>query len=423
MTRTTPSGLASCRCGVPAAVPGLALAALALLGCRSTTPRVQAETLPFHLAVIPFDSAPLPDGPSRAPTERDLDYALLLEGDALARGFTEMLDGLSFTEVTLLEPPADVTPEDFARWPRARQDEHWLAAARGCAADLVLQAEVRADPRATWSRGPEMPGTLGADLFWKVGVAVSQNFWTAAFSAFYAWTAWDNADRSYRFDVGLDGALHELAPLLDPRSDAHLANRRAELMRVFVYDSDADLAFAERSGFLGHAASFVVPGTLLASNDAVEHENLREAIAEYIGKVFVQELEFRKLVLLQGNGLFPFSVERLAIVGAGEGGFALDVEVLLRTETVDAMEGYRLWMDDELVCDAEFGAATPAGDARVRHRLLLPLPRLHPLARIRLEVRDGAARQNVRTFTLRMGRTGHLASKELEMDLPLHGRE
>jgi len=372
-----------------------------LASCVSPRIEAEAEIQPFHLAVIPFDPAP---------AQSELAFR---EGE-LARAFADMLDGLSFSEVTLLTPPAGVAPDEFAHWPAERREAHWLAAARDCRADLVLDAQARLASGLSSTVTPTGWGTLALDSLFKLG-ALASGYTTAMCiaSGLITLTTWNDADREYRYGVGFDGTLHELGPLLDPGRDADLSNRRAELMRVFVYDADAELDFDRRAGFLLHMSSFVLPSVMLPSSPERELTSLRKFVGAHLGKVFVQEVEFRKSVLLQGNELFPFAVERLELVRGGTG-TALAVEVRLHTAIVDSMDGYRLWVDDALV--SEGGFAPPVlGEGDARYALLLPLPELAPQARVRLELRDGAARQDVRTFTLRADRAGRWGRKVLAL--------
>jgi len=385
----------------------LALASAFLaLACQG--PSVTAEVLPFHLAILPFDEVAGAGG--YLPEE-----SLHLERSAFARGLASLLDGLSFSAVTVLAPPDGVSAQEFASWSSERRQAHWLAAAEACQADLMLQAEVEPVRQFNY----DMEANAGAywDGLWKfVTYEVSEPvaWWL---NGVFTLGRWPVHDRSYRFQTSFACTLHELGALLDPAGGADLANRRAELLRTFDIDSDAELEFVQRVGWFKQLLSFFVPAVLIPSTASVESRSLREAIAGQMAKSFVQELEYRKRELLRGNGLFPFEVERLALFGTPAQP-QLVVEVVLHTEIVDALEGYRVWSDGALLADAEWPAPTPAGPDRQRYRLELHLPALRPASRVRLEVRDVAAKQNVRTFTLVLGRTGRTRERELAFELP-----
>jgi len=388
---------------------------LLLLASACGAPRITAETQPYHMAIVPFDLSVLPP----AEDAREEDLPLRFEGDALARVFGELLDGLSFSRVTVLEPPREVPAAEFAAWPSERREAHWIDAAAACRADLLLQADLRLSPKLERSFVGSSLLAATWDGLLKYAAWATGNVVAVALSASVSISAWDNADRSYRFEVGIDGSLHELAPLLDPASEASLGNRRAELLRLFVYDSDARLSFVERAALWEVPLSFLVPSTLLAGSTRTEHESLREVIAEYLAKVFVQELEFRRGELLRGGDLCPFEVRRLDL-REGPGGLSLGGELELATDVIDRMGGYRIWIGDDLVVERAFDPpAARAGAPRGHYAFEAELPRVDPDVPIRLEIRDAAPRQNVRTFTLRAGRTGRRAERPLAFDLPL----
>ncbi len=381
---------------------------LASTGCAGVV--VEAETLPFHVAVIPFEREASSTS-SSVPDELGFDSA------ALTGELAEELEGLSFTRVTRLELPPDVAPDEFERWPAAAREAHWLAAAEACHADVLLHTTFRAAPGVrTRLEGGAFWGTFWDGLF-KFGAVVSGTGAAYGFSGFLTVFLWGQEDRALRFDVGIDASLQTLAPLLDRASETSLANRRAELARVFVYDSDALISFHERSGWVGHLFSFAIPGALLPSRERRLRQSLRESIGAYLTKVLVQEIEFRKAELLGGNELFPFEVTVLRFARTDGGELALQAEVELATASVDRMDGYRVWVGDELVADAPFGPGEPLGNQRERYRVFVPVPGAGSTP-VRLELRDGGLQQGLRTFTLVKGSTGRRNEKQLEIELP-----
>jgi len=380
----------------------------ALLAAACQGPTVTAEALPFHLAILPFEEVAGEGG--------DLpEESLQLERIAFARGLAALLDGLSFSAVTVLAPPGDVSAQEFASWSVERRQAHWLSAAQACQADLLLQAEV--EPVRQFDSDMEVNAGAYWDSTWKLVTYQASESLAWWLNGVFTLGRWRVHDRSYRFQTSFACTLHELGALLDPAGGADLANRRAELLRTFDIDSDAELEFRARVGWFKHLLSFFIPAAMIPSTPSIERRSLRETIAGQMAKSFVQELEYRKRDLLRGNGLFPFEVERLALLGTPAAP-QLVVELVLHTEVVDALEGYRVWSDGALVADAEWPAPTPAGTDRQRYRLQLRLPALRPASRVRLEVRDVAAKQNVRTFTLVPGRTGFTRERELAFELP-----
>lgn len=396
------------------------LLAVLVTGCKSQD--LRAEALPFHVAVIPFEtsvSRPGTMGFTNAGSPTDFDLAF--EGDGLARVFGDVLDTLSFSLVTVLELPEGVSAATFATWPRARRETHWLEAAGACRADLVLEGLIEYDPVVRSEViSPGLWGSLWVfELLWKYN-------WLAGNLAFPIVPLlgdiglWSKEDRAYYCNLSFDGSLHEVSPMLDAASDADLTNDRAVLLRLSTVTTQAQLRFKDRAGFFAYAASFVVMAPLLPGDSDVEHESLREELAEQMLFDIVQQVGFRRARLLQAEGVFPFEVESVGLLSHKSGDTEVYAVLELATDLVDEMDGYRIWVEDELVVDAFFeGPVSGPSPGRDRYVLSERLPGLEPGAWIQLELRDAAAKQNVRTFTLVVGITGKNARKKLSVDLPL----
>lgn len=381
--------------------------------CKAT---IAAETLPFHLAIVPFEVTGL-----ERPVDEDGDpvgtVLLGFEGDEVAREFGALLDGLAFTDVTVLALPPGVTAAELASWPRERRERHWIEAASACGADLLLLGEIEFDPRVDTSVVKSTLAIASLEALFKTALYFAFEPVVAGVMTVWSLAEWNQDQRTHVLRAGFDGSLLELGPLLDRTSEADLGNRRTQLVRSLEYETDLVSAFSDRQGWFGHVMSIFLPGGFFPSDRDVLARHLRESVAENVLAGLVEELEFRKLELLRGEDLFPFRVERLALTREG-GKDVLRAEVALTTETIDAMDGYRLWHDGELIADAGFGAPLPRERGLARYELRVPLERLAPEAVLRLELRDGAPRQNVRTFTLRPERTGRRSERKLAIDLP-----
>lgn len=394
------------RSGLVASARVLAsLLVLLSAACRSAT--VAAETLPFHVALVPFELTRVPSGAG--------DELLEFDGGELAREFGALLDGLTFTAISVLAPPDGVTPEEFAAWPRERRERHWIESASASRADLLLLGALEFDP---WVQTTVVGGSLSFGLIDGLLKAVAYaNLTTvsAILSVGFSVSAWRGQQRRHAVHVGFDGSLLDLGPLLDRSSEADLVNRRTQLVHSWKFESDLTSTFSDREGWLGHLLSVFLPGAFFPNKRSVLAASLRERVAEGIFAGMVEELEFRKRELLHGDDPFPFRVEHLGLERQGASS-VLSVGIVLTSETMDAMDGYRVWIDGEQAADAGFRAAV-RGQGAPRYDLRVPLGSVPPSAAIRLELRDASPRQNIRTFTLRLGRTGRRAEKMLAVQL------
>jgi hypothetical protein len=407
LSRIVPSSGSVLRWGA-AGVLGLLATA-----CKTT---IAAETLPFHVAIVPFEIT----GLGREVGEGGGSVGTLLlgfEGGEVAREFGALLDGLTFTDVTVLSFPPGLTAAEVAGWPRERRERHWIDAASACGADLLLLGEIELDPHVETSVVSSSLLTASLEGLLKAGLYVNFTPVGAGVVTFLSLLGWNQDQRTHVLRAAFDGSLLELGPLLDRTTEADLGNRRTQLLRSLEYETDLVSTFSDRQGWLGHVLSIFLPGGFFPSDRDVLARHLRESVAENVLAGLVEELEFRKRELLHGEGLFPFRVESLALA-RGAGKHVLSAEIALTTATIDAMDGYRLWIDGQLTADAGFGAPLTRERGLARYDLRVPLERLAPEAVLRLELRDGAPRQNVRTFTLRPERTGRRSERKLAIHLP-----
>ena len=145
-------------------------------GCKSQTVQ-DAEPLPFHVALIPVETRMVESESTAKGGETDL--SLELDGGGFSRELATALDGTCFSKVSLLEPSTSAAS--------AAPREVWLEGAQALNADLVLEA--------TLSYDEEIRTSLN-DKFWL-------NLPLCTRSA--APGTWFVNDRSYHFDVRLDG--------------------------------------------------------------------------------------------------------------------------------------------------------------------------------------------------------------------------
>lgn len=396
--------------------PSVLVAVLALVAGSSSChgPRVEAETLPFHVAVVPFSvhetERPLSSGETRGK------ILLEFEGEELAEEYARVLDGLSFTQVSRLEPPHDVDAQEFAAWPEERRAGHWVAAAQAAGADLLFVGDLVVDPRVeTTVVTSALWGAFWEGLL-KLGVYSSYTPQGAILAATITVLGWDGEERAHRLHARLDSALLDPGQLAPP-GGIDLANRRTQLVRSFRYETYVETSFHRRQNWFGHFLSFFVPGALFPSDQDVLARSLREQIGTQLLRQLVLDVEFQKGTLLEGAELFPFRVERLTLERVGTYG-RLACRLELDTRSLERMDGYRVWIDGRLAQEGEFAAPVAQGEASARYDLALELPDLPPEALVRLELRDDAPRQHARTFTLRAGRTGQRVVGKLALELP-----
>lgn len=394
----------------PAAWLGLAVALVAG-ACRGPR-RIEAEPLPFHLAVVPFEvvvesDAVLPEDPLVRPL-------LTLDAAEVSREACALLDGLAFARVTLLAPPAGIDPIEFDAWPVQQREEHWLAATRAAGADLLLLARFDLDPRV---RTIVPGGAMVSGVFEGLSKALvyTNPITTVSALAMVGWTLWllDRDDRRHEFFSSLDAAL------LDPRALEARAGQPASqvlpLAPIRSYRMQELSKLPHRSGWLGQVFSLLVPGVFLPSQEHRLAHSLREHVAAGLVAQLVTELELRRKELLRADGLYPFQVVEL-LLRATPAGHELRCAFELDTTTFDAMDRYRVWVDGELVLAGALLAPSAVAGERARYELVLPLVDLDPAALVRLELCDAAPRQHVRTFSLRADLCGRKVSRLLQVD-------
>jgi hypothetical protein len=394
----------------PAPWLGLALALVAS-ACRG--PRLEAEPLPFHVAVVPvevrLEAAELPAGASPGLS------ILSLDAVEVSREACALLDGLAFSRVTLLAPPTGIEPAEFAAWPVQQREEHWLAATRAAGADLLLLARFDLDPRVrTTVPGGAMVSGFFEGLL-KLGIyGTPLNGYSGSLLLGVTWLALRRDDRRHEFSASLD------VTVLDPRSLEARAGAPAAhgppLVPIRTYRMQEVSDLRERTGWFGRLVSLVVPGVFLPSQERRLARTLRERVAEGLLAQLVTELELRRRELLRADGLYPFQVAELSL-RATPGGHELRCVFELDTTTFDAMDGYRVWVDGEPHQEGALPEPTPVAAERARYECVVPLADLAPEALVRLELRDAAPRQHVRSFTLRADTSGRRVEKPLVLDL------
>ncbi|HEX6882007.1 MAG TPA: hypothetical protein VF530_01430 [Planctomycetota bacterium] len=387
------------------------VAALVAGACRG--PRLEAEPLPFHLAVVPFEV--LVEAEALPPGNSPEQWILTLDADEVSREACALLDGVAFSRVTLLAPPAGIEPAAFAAWPVQRREEHWLAATRAAGADLLLLAHFDLDPRVrtTVPGGAMLSGFFEGLL--KYGIyGTPLNWYSGSLAVGVTLLALRRDDRRHECFASLDVAL------LDPRALEARAGEPAShalpLAPIRTYRMQEVSDLRQRASWFGALVSLVVPGVFLPSQERRLARSLRERIAEGLLSQLVTELALRRRELLRADGLYPFQVAELSL-RATAGGHELRCAFELDTSTFDGMDGYRVWVDGAPVHEGALPEPVPVTAERARYELVLPLADLAPAALVRLELRDGAPRQHVRTFTLRADRSGRKVSRPLELEL------
>lgn len=384
-----------------------------LLAAACGSIRVESETLPFHVAIVPF---------LVHETERSLaldesrgERLLAFDGDALAGQYAGALDGLSFTQVSCLAAPSDVDAAEFAAWPAERRARHWVEAARAARADLLFIGDLVIDPYVQTTVVKSSLWWAFWEGLWKLGTYLAYSPQAALVNGAITVSGWDGDERAHRLHVRLDGVLLDPGQL-EQVSPAELENGRA-LVRSFRYETDARSSFHRRQDWFSHFLSFLVPGAILPSDRAVLTRSLRERTGTRLLRQLVQDIEVRKSELLAGAQLFPFRVESLVLVPEAAQA-RLRCALTLDTRVLDRMDGYRVWVDGVLAEEGGFAESTERGEGRARYELELALAGVTASSLVRLELRDDAPRQHARTFTLRAGRTGRRNEGELRLELP-----
>ena len=154
----------------------LLTATLLLISIDCSTSKIEAQALPFRVAVAPLAVREITSEVDRP--GRLVNYRLEFSGDQVASAIAEELDAFAFSEVVTLGLPEGVEKAEFAAWLPAVQSEYLLAEAKASGVDLILTGEVLFSPfvRYVGARGSEylLTGALAGYVL--VGIPVAALF-------------------------------------------------------------------------------------------------------------------------------------------------------------------------------------------------------------------------------------------------------
>jgi len=363
------------------------LMAVLASSCASEVRRDE-PLLPFNIAVAPVHCGVLsePVDPSAPAPEKD-DMQLAIDPADLASRMKGMLEMQCFARVTLLEPPADESPDEFAHKSAEQRDAYWTEAAKRASADLLLESELRAAPQM--HNGTNEKFWLNLPLFFAGG----------PFCYFIS-------DNAYNGDARLDAWVYDLRSASAARESAQDAH--PELAHVQARFTNTDLNFLARAGgnVALYALSFVVPaGFLSRKSDRVEQRVAEEA-SEDLAQGLVRELHSEAEHVLRGDSVSSFHVAAESQVTWRDAELEFTGEVILRVGEIERMDRWKL---EASGCSSsgEFRESLPseqsldAQDRYLRYPLAIRM-RCERADTARLTVVGGGRNAISRTFTFRV---------------------
>jgi hypothetical protein len=374
---------------------------LATAGCASTR-GAAGGTLPFKVAVIPFDAAALPDGRGSEGTAA----AAADEGDTIAPRFdpARLADAVRdalrdrFADAVVLPWPAGTSIEEFQKRSRAEQDEWWRRACAAADADLVLECDAKVPRRATY--GANEAFWLNLPLF-----LIGGPF------------CWFVDDTSYHGEARLEAVLHQVLPIAGGR--ATLADGDAEVARFEVRLDEVRMDFLDRGEPLGYVLSFVIPPGLLDRNNAHVEEHFARALGDGLAAGLARRVDESAGTILASESLADFYLLRDVRAVASGGAVVVTGAVEVRSESAGEMRGCVVHCGDRSV-DGTLAEARPdparSSERAPRSRIAFSatVPRGQGADRVRIELTQGGRDPIGRTFTVLIDASGSVVESPTE---------
>jgi hypothetical protein len=358
------------------------LMTVALLGSCASQSRRDEPLLPFHVALIPLQSATAVATTETPSSEEAL--KLTIDPPALSGLMRKALEDC-FAHVTLLSLPDGLSRDEFEQWSTDERNAYWAKASAAAGADLIMESELHIAPQLHGSTNEKL--WLNLPLFLAGG----------PFCYFIG-------DNTYSGEARLDAWLYDVRSIATSR--ATLADGRTELAHVQARFHGADLDFLDRAG--GNVGSFVaslvIPAGLLARESAHVEPCVAKCAVEDLAQGLARELHGESERLLLGERLTSFYfAPDCALTRQGDM-MRFRGTVLLRTGDIQRMDTWRLEVDGAAT-DGEFGRAvideslSTAQSQYLRYVLDVRVPASPSAQQGRLTIVGGGRDVAVRTFT------------------------
>lgn len=351
-------------------------------GCAGPAKKSEL-VLPFHVAVVPIELA-LPFDPSEVDQSTQA-KRLSVEPVALSKHLAATLGKRCFTRATLLEPPHDLSREEFAGWSTQQRDAYWITAGAAAGADLIATGELRV--------GRMLEGEIN-EKFW-----LNLPLFVCGGPACYFVD-----DRTYQAEARLDVWIFDLPPLA--ARQASIDDGRAELAHVQSRFHGATLDFWDRAGADAGslAESILIPAGLLARNGArVDRAVAAKAVAELVEGVR-SELQSESMDVLVAKRLSDFYVDPRSILLSENGFLRFRGDVILRRGEIERIDTWRLQAGadslegelQEAIVDTEL---TTAHSRFVRYPIDVQMPAAPNCQEATLTIVSAGRNPMRRTFT------------------------
>jgi hypothetical protein len=368
--------------------PAFLLTALALLSSCATQARHAEPVLPFHIALVPIQCAPLSEA-TETPDAPPQDGGMKFEVDpsTLATRLQSALETRCFPRVTLLTLPSGIDAAEFASWPADRREAYWVAQAASADADMILEGELRTSPQIQGSTNEKF--WLNLPLFFAGGP--------------FCYFIDDNA---YRGEARLDAWLYDLKPIAASR--ATLSDGRSELAHVQARFMGTDLSFLARAGGnVGlYAVSIVVPAGLLAHDGAHVEQRVGEDAIDSLANGLTAELRSDADQVLLGERVSSFHVSAASRLTYKKGIMQFSGAALLHVGEIQRLDIWRLEADGSST-EGDFADGVQDMDLTTERERYLRYPLMIHVAckrprEARLTLVGGGRNAITRTFTFEL---------------------
>jgi len=355
---------------------------LAPVGCTATT-SVSGGTLPFKVAVIPFDAAALPDLASEGSAPEGNSIVPRFDSTQLTGAVRDALRG-RFADAIVLPWPAGTSPEEFQRLPRSEQDAWWRRACADADADLVLECDAKVPRRASYEHN---------ETFWL-------NLPLFLIGGPFCWFV---DDTTYRGEARLQAVLHQVLPIAGGR--ATFADGDAEVARFEVRLDEVRLDFLDRAEPLGYVFSLVVPPGLLERNNRHVEEHFAAAVGSGLAAGLARRVDESSGTILATEDLADFYLLRDVKAVARRGEVVVSGHVEVRSDSAADLRGCVVRCGERVV-DGTLSEAQPdpvlSSERAPRSRIAFTatLPHDEGADRVRIELTQGGRDPIGRTFTV-----------------------
>lgn len=374
-----------------------ALVALAVLfGACASSPPLEPEPLPFHVALVPLDTVEVravSSGLEGQPTGMQL----AVDPAVLSQLIAESLEAQAgFSRATLLVQGG---PLASAAMDEVERERMWIDRAGAVQADLILVCDVSLSPTVHQEANSR---------FWL-------NFPLYLLGGPFAWFV---RDRTYYMDARLDAVFY--APELLNTDGGRLTDPFARVASVNAYFGELDQNFITRAhGGLGrYALSAIIPAGFLAKESEAMAASLSLATQDSLCRTLAEGVQGDRDDLLRGDDLatpFYLDATQLTLESRADGSLVLrgvvELEVLSEVTQMDLLrvlfsDGEGLALSHPPV-EHEFDAGEDVDGGRRRRFAFETQVVPPPGARLlRIEIEAGQREILRRRYTLAMPEVG-----------------